>query len=106
MVDPHHHYILLYCNQSTQTQPDNKSDYKWSSDSEFPPIRIGKGTMSFADAMRYNKDEPPQSRHRQQHNSGVIGLGQTNILNVVDGSAPMQHGLGKVTNHLNCSFSS
>ena len=103
MVDPHHHYIPLYCNQSTQTQPDNESDYEsdyeWSSDSEFPPIRIGKGTMSFADAMRYNKDEPPQSCHRQQHNSGVIGLGQTNILNVVDGSAPMQHGLGKVTNH-------
>lgn len=48
--------------------------------------------MSPASAMHRNpqqfplsNEEPPQLRRRQQHNTG---LGQTDILNVVDTTAP------------------
>ena len=103
--NPHHRRIPLYCSRSTQTQLD-KSDYEAesvtdTSDPDFPPIRIRKG-MSLASAMRRdphqlrdpyqlpqsNKEEPPQSHRHQQCNTG---LGQTNILNVVDVAAPVQH---------------
>jgi len=85
--------VPLYCSQATQTLPE--SDYEAeSSESDFPPIRIGK-RMSPASAMRRNQhqlslsdeEEPPQLRRRQQRNTG---LGKTNILNVVDATAPVQ----------------
>ena len=82
--NPHHRYVTLYCSQSTQTgESQPGSDYEasaGSSDSEFPPIKIGKGIISPTDAMHQNP-----------------GLGKTNIINVVDTTAPVQH--EKVSNH-------
>lgn len=90
--NPPHHYIPLYCSQSTQTQPE--SDYEADS-SDFSPIKIGK-SMSPAAAMRRNPqqlplsdEEPSQLGHRQHRNAG---LGQNNILNTVDATAPVEHG--------------
>jgi|ERR1700733_8224591 hypothetical protein len=93
--DPHRRFVLLYCNQSTQTRPESDHDAE-SESSDFSPIRIGK-RMSPASAMhrkphQFNKEEPSQL-HRCR-----TGLGRTNILNVVNTTAvtaPVQH--GKVT---------
>jgi hypothetical protein len=101
-------YVPLYCSQPTQTQPE--SDYELEAESsDFPPIRVGKPErMSPTSAMRRNQqqpsllsneEEPPQLCHRQQRNTG---LGKTNILNVVDATAPMQHRLEKVTLYILC----
>ena len=92
--------VPLYCSQAAQTLPE--SDYEAES-SDFPPIRIGQ-RMSPASAMRRNQhqlslsdEEPPQSRRRQQRDTE---LGKTNILNVVDATAPVQH--RKVTLYTLC----
>ena len=84
-------YAPLCCSQPTQTQPDEVE----AESSDFPPIRVGKPErMSPASAMHQNQfsflsnEESSQSRRHQQHNTG---LGKTNILNVVDATAPMQH---------------
>lgn len=86
-------YVPLYCSQPTQTHPESEAENSAES-SDFPPIRIGK-PMSLASAVRRDQhqlslsdEEPPQSRHRQLRNTG---LGKTNILNVVDATAPVQH---------------
>jgi len=92
-MDRNNRYIPLYCNQSTQTQ--RESDYETEAESEssdFPPIRIGK-RMSPTSAMCQNphqlpEEEPPQLHCCQQHNTG---LEQTNILNVVEATAPVQN---------------
>src|SRR6266849_1299708 len=87
-TNPHHHYVPLYCSQFTQTQPE--SDYDAESESEssdFSPIRTGK-RMSPGSAMHRN---PPQ---HPQHNTG---LGRTNILNMIDATASVQHGKVTVT---------
>lgn len=76
-------------------RPQLESDYELEAESsDFPPIRIGKPERM--SAMRRNQhrlslsseEEPPQSRRHQQRNAG---LGKTNILNVVDVTAPVQH---------------
>ena len=91
-----------YC-YVTQTQPE--TDYDAQSD--FSPIRIGR-SMSPASAVRRNpqqlslsnEEEPPQPRRHQQGNAG---LGQTNIANVVNATAPAwQH--GKVTSYILCRY--
>ena len=92
-------YVPLYCSRPTQTQDEDSYE---SDSSDFPPIRIGK-SMSPASAMRRNRfpdEEPPQPRHHK-------GLGETNILNIVDAShalatasAPVQHRKPEVSNSL------
>ena len=104
----------LYCSQPTQTQPETQSSDHEAESSDFPPFRIGK-MMSPASAMRRNEhqpslsneEEPPQSRRRQQGNTG---LGKTNMVNVVDAShatvatAPVQPKHGKVIANLLCTL--
>ena len=73
----------------SQTESDSQTEEAESSD--FGPIKIGKpGGMSPASAMRRNQyplslsneEKPPRLRR---------GLGHTNIVNVVDATAPVQH---------------
>jgi hypothetical protein len=77
--NPRRNRILLYCSQSTQTQPDSDHEAK-SDSSDFPPIKDGERPLAVTDAM-----------HRD------IGLGQNNMLNMVGATAPVQY--GKVSNH-------
>ena len=87
--------LMLYCSQATQTQPESK--YEEAESLDFTPIRIGKPErMSPASAMYKNQyqlslsdeEEPPQLCCHQQCNAG---LGRTNILNIVDTTALVQH---------------
>lgn len=95
--NPRPRYVTLYCSQATQTQPESDSESE-AEISDFPPTRIGKPeVMSPASAMRRNQyqlsfklsdeEEPPQSGHQQRN----AGLGEANILNIVDATAPVQH---------------
>ena len=74
-----------------ESQTEGESQTEEAESSDFGPIRIGKPEgMSPASAMRRNQyqlslsneEKPPQLRR---------GLGKTNILNVVDATAPVQH---------------
>lgn len=101
----HRKPILLYCSQATQTHDDSEAE-----DSDFPPCREGNSpplisryspVQAIPSRSRYPRaaasgiqpttsskgpEEPPQSRRRQKPNAG---LGQANVVNVVDSTAPV-----------------
>lgn len=79
-------YIPLYCDQSTQTQPESDCE---ADSSDFPPFKVGK-SMSPASAMCRNPPSDKETRqpHHHQHNTG---LGQINVVNVVNTTSLAQH---------------
>jgi hypothetical protein len=95
--NPHHHrrYIPLYCSQATQTchlaqtHSGSEGDAEYS-DSDFPPIKIGKN-MSLASAACRGSQQLSLSKTRHHQQSNIVGLGQTNKLNVVDATPPARN---------------
>jgi hypothetical protein len=75
----------------TEEETEEETETEEAESSDFGPIKIGKREgMSPASAMRRNQhplslsneEKPPRLRR---------GLGDTNIVNVVDATAPVQH---------------
>ncbi|KAF8798518.1 hypothetical protein BYT27DRAFT_7320414 [Phlegmacium glaucopus] len=101
----HHNYIPLYCSQPSQTLPQGDSEVELS---DFPPIKERNSTPPMSPVPVHSRplrpkaapggsqqlpvsseEEPPRSQHRRQP-----GLGQANILNMVDAVAPVPHAKG------------
>jgi hypothetical protein len=110
----HRKPILLYCSQATQTRDDSELE---AEDSDFPPCCVGNcpplishySPVTVPSHSRYppaaasgtrqltisSEEEPSQSQHRQH-----TGLGQTNIVNIVDATATVSH--TKVILYISC----
>jgi hypothetical protein len=110
--NPQCHPIPLYCSQPLQTQDDSEAEVS----SDFPPIREQNSTPPTPPAHAHSclpccqavptsskqlplssEEEEPQFQDHQQPD---VGLGQSNILNVVDTLAPV--GPVKVTPYTRC----
>ena len=64
--DTHRKPILLYCNRTMQTEPENN----FKTDSDFPPIQIG--------------NHPPLFLSYSPRLLAATRLGQMNIVNTID----------------------
>jgi hypothetical protein len=104
--------ILLYCSQPLQTQDDSEAEVSL----DFPLIREQNSTPPAPPAYAHShlprrhavptsskqlplssEEEEPQFRGRRQPD---VGLGQSNVLNVVDTLAPV--GPVKMTPYTRC----
>ena len=107
-------FITLYTSWATQTEPDNAEAEANAEDSDFPSCRIGSMSpisscpLPVTPPSRYlpkatasgvqkptiivssseEPEEPSESHCSRQPN---IGLGQANILNMVDATATVSH---------------
>jgi hypothetical protein len=110
--NPQRRPIPLYCSQPLQTQDDSEAEVS----SDFPPIRERNSTPPAPPAHAHSRlprrqavptsskqlplsseEEEPQFRGRRQPD---VGLGQSNVLNMVDTLAPV--GPVKVTPYTRC----